>query len=198
MDGQWLKTQFRCNPEKSKAELAKALGLEASAISKILNNTRQIKAQEYLIMRRFFGMPLDGEKAAKPRHTISTLESHLHDSHKDGADGQWIIPSEILEQHTQAPSDKIRIFRVADNLMEPEFKRDEQVLVDLCDLTPSPPGAFIVSDGFGYMIRNCEFLLNSKGSKIKITALKSSFQPQILKKEDFKIIGRVIAKVQWL
>ena len=64
MDSQWLKEQFDCNPDKSKAGLARALNLEPPAISKILNGTRQIKAQEYNLMRQYFGLPIDGENAS--------------------------------------------------------------------------------------------------------------------------------------
>lgn len=56
MDSQWLQLQFRLNPDKTKADLARALGLEPPAISKILAGNRQIKAQEYVKMREFFGM----------------------------------------------------------------------------------------------------------------------------------------------
>ena len=82
--------------------------------------------------------------------------------------------------------------------MAPEFNRDEHVLVDLSDCTPSPPGSFIISDGFGVMLRNCALIAQSDPVEIKITALKQSFQSQELPLDDVQIIGRVIAKLQWL
>ena len=82
--------------------------------------------------------------------------------------------------------------------MEPEFKLNQHVLVDLEDKKPSPPGAFIVSDGFGCMVRNCAFVPQSKPPKIKIAAANEGFQPQIPEEGNFVIIGRVIAKLQWL
>lgn len=42
------------HPKKTKAQLARLLGLEPPAVSKILAGTRQIKAQEYMKMREFF------------------------------------------------------------------------------------------------------------------------------------------------
>ena len=82
--------------------------------------------------------------------------------------------------------------------MEPELKRGEPVLVDLSDTKPSPPGTFIVSDGFGCLARFCEFVPNSKPPEVKLSAHSSAFQTQILKLKDFKILGRVIAKLHWL
>lgn len=200
----WLKTQFIAQPDKAKADLARMLGLEPPAISKILNGSRQIKAQEYITMRQFFGLPVDGEKAARADNGAYVLEALQPEGALfDGAQAttgpsQWQIPADILSQRTQAPPDKIRIFKIEEPLMEPDFCRDEHVLVDLSDLAPSPAGAFVVSDGFSYMVRNCEIIAGSNPVDVKITTLKKSFQPQILRLDDFQIIGRVMAKLQWI
>lgn len=207
MDSQWLKAQFSAHPKKTKADLAKALGLEPPAISKIIKGTRQVKAREYEIMRAFFGLALDGTKAAnanrkgsEDRYTLATLEneSGLHDGGDGGKDSDWVMPANLLAQRTKAPPEKIKVFQVTENFMEPHFKRGEYVMLDLTDRTPSPPGAFVISDGFGYMVRHCEFIPKSNPPQTKISATDKSFEPQILEADDFEIIGRVIAKMQWL
>jgi hypothetical protein len=203
MDSQWLKTQFSVHPDKTKADLAKALGLEAPAISKILGGARQIKAQEYLSMRRFFGLPVDGETAVKPSssaYTIEPLENNpgLGEEPHRPQDDEWVIPANILNTRTQAPQEKIKKFQVRESAMEPDFKQGEHVLVDLTDQNPSPPGVFVVSDGFGYMVRRCEFIPKTNPPEIKISAKSNGFHSQTLKLGDFTIIGRVIAKLQML
>ena len=201
MDAQWLKTQFETQPDKTKAALAQALGLEAPAVSKILSGIRQIKANEYMIMRAFFGLPIDGERAARNDNTyvLEPLEkkSGMLDS-ADDAQADWILPADILQKRTQSTPEHIKSFRVEDDKMAPDFKRDEHVLVDLEDCIPTPPGTFVVSDGFGYLLRNCEYVPNSDPAQIKISALDKHFQSQILNAEDFNLIGRVIAKLQWI
>ena len=200
MDAQWLTAQFDFHPEKTKADLAKALNLEPPAISKILKGTRQIKAQEYMIMRAFFGLPVHDFKNHQNGESFVFEQLQPASSLKDNenADAQWMIPAEIIQKRTNAQAENIKSFRVADQMMVPEFHRDEHVLVDLSDTKPSPQGAFIVSDGYGYLLRNCEFVPQSDPVQIKISALKDTFEPQILKPEDFEIVGRVIAKLQWL
>ena len=198
MDSRWLKAQFDHNPEKSKAALARALNLEPPAISKILNGTRQIKAAEYLAMRVFFGLPIDGEKSTTSSH--STLEP-LHagsDLTDNPFDSHWKIPSSILQAHTKSSPQNIKIFKVEERLMEPDFSHGEHVLVDLADCKPSPEGAFVVSDGFGFMVRHCSYVAQSDPPKVKITARKSSFSSQTLPLDEFQIIGRVIAKLEWM
>lgn len=201
MDSQWLKDQFKRNPDSTKADLARALGLEPPAISKILSGTRQIKIQEYMAMRQFFGLPVEGDEAAMPNRNsviIEPLETAAGFREDQAKPGAWTMPASILTQRTAAPSEQIKIFQVNENVMEPDYKKGEHVVVDLSDTNPSPPGVYIVSDGFGFMIRHCAYVPKSAPPEIKLTANQKSFQAQTLKAEEFAIIGRVIAKLQWV
>ncbi|MEZ5814790.1 MAG: hypothetical protein R3E13_08785 [Alphaproteobacteria bacterium] len=203
MNAQWLKTQFKLHPDKTKADLVRALDLEPPAISKILSGGRQIKATEYVLMRTFFGLPSDGQHAVTGRALDAYIVDPLNpkkglEDREGGTQSQWVIPAQIVQKNTQAPSEHIKSFRVEDNMMAPEFNCDEHVLVDLSNREPSPPGTFIVSDGFGFMLRHCELIPNSDPARVKLTALKESFQPQQLTLDEFQIIGRVLAKLQWL
>jgi len=194
MDGQWLKTQFEVNPAKSKIGLAEAIGLTPSAISKILNGGRQIKAQEYMLMREFFGLPVDGQTSL---HKKSDHDGVHTDGLNDDPAGssEWMLPVRILSSGTAVPGEKTRIFQVQEDVMEPDFRRGDHVLVDVTDRKPLPPGIFVVSDGFGNMLRHCEFIAKANSAEIRISA-RGRFQMQQLKLEDFLIVGRVIAKLQ--
>lgn len=200
MDSRWLKKQFDLNPKKTKAGLARAMGLEPPAVSKILKGTRQIKAQEYAIMRRYFDLPVDGEAAVSTKPVLKPLaqEAVLQEEDAPPDNDDWVIPEKILRQHTKAPPDQIKIFTVDEALMEPGFKRGERVLVDLSDQMPSPPGVYIVSDGYSYLTRQCEIVPGSDPVEITLSARDQSFKSQRLKLDELKIIGRVIAKLHWL
>ncbi len=203
MDSVWLNNQFEKHPKKSKAGLAQKLGLEPPAISKILKGTRQIKAQEYVMMREYFGLNSQNNVNTEYYQSSYTLENLEHQTSLNEIsnpvqNSEWVIPANILNKRTKAPSNQIKIFEVKETNMEPDFKQGESVLVDLTDQHPSPPGAFVLFDGFGYMIRLCEFIPKSKPPKIKISATKQGFQPQILLENDVEIIGRIIAKLQML
>ena len=206
MDSQWLKRQFECNPNKSKAGLARLLRLEPPAISKILSGTRQIKAQVYNLMRQYFGLAIEGEDTPQTskNYTIEALAGDTDGSHflaeneQNAKEESWVIPAGIIEARTQTPPEKIKIFTVKEHFMEPEFKRGENVLIDLSDIRPSPPGCFIISDGFGYMLRACEYVPKSSPATIRVSAFNKAFQAHTLEEDDFKIVGRVIAKLQWL
>lgn len=202
MDHHWLKTQFLVNPDKSKTELAEMLGLNASAVSKILAGTRQIKAQEYAIMRRYFGLPVDGDRAVSGarQYVIEPLSAR---GVQDGAasvlpDDNWIMPARLLEGRTKAPPEKIRIFEVRDNAMSPDFTIGEHILVDQSDHDPSPPGVFIVSDGRGHMIRQCEYVPHSQPPLVRLSTASGRFESRTVPLAEAGLTGRVIARLVWL
>lgn len=211
MDSQWLKTQFSVNPGKTKAGLAKALNLDAPAISKILAGTRQIKANEYIGMRKFFGLPVDGEQATSGNRDKSYVlapltkdkeqeEKNINQALYDAPvpEENWVMPASLFKNRTTANPEQIRIFSIQENAMVPDFMPGEHVLVDLSDVKPSPPGVFLVSDGLGHMIRQCAYVPHSDPPEIKLSAVNSKYEPYTLPLEKTKIIGRVIAKLQWL
>lgn len=204
MDSSWLRAQFRSNPEKSKADLAEALGLGAPAVSKMLADRRQIKAQEYLAMRRFFGLPVDGESAAREvtgdrRYVIDPLVANMGE--KDYAPDQqdaWIMPASLLQGRTKAAPGNIKIFAVQEKTMTPDFLPGEHVLVDLSDTQPSPPGVFIISDGLGFIIRHCAHIPYSQPPIVQLSTASDKDEPYRTTLDKAGIIGRVIAKLEWL
>lgn len=205
MDNQWLQQQFRLHPGKSKAELAQALGLDRPAVSKILAGTRQIKAAEYAAMRRFFGLPVDGERAAAGAYVLKPLggagreEGGLAEP-AAAAPGEeaWVMPASLFAHRTKAAPGNIRLFTVRDAAMAPDLAPGETVLVDMGDLVPSPPGMFLVSDGVGHIIRQCAAVPQESPPLVKLAALNPKFESYILPAARTGIAGRVIAKLQWL
>lgn len=197
MDALWLKTQFQLHPGKSRADLARALSLDPPAISKILAGGRQIKAHEYIAMRQFFGLPVDGERAAGAgSYRLQTLSNGLSDRSQPEDHDSWMMPARLLESRTQSPPEQIRIFTVRDGSMEPDFMVGSQVLVDLSDTVPSPPGVFVMTDGIGYVLRQCDVIPGENPLQINVSSRSgASFR---LSMEKAGIIGRVIARLEWL
>ncbi len=206
MDRNWLAAQFALYPEKKKIDLAKKLNLPPPAISKILAGGREIKAKEYALMRHFFGLPTDGKNATmlsknayviKPFHAENThgsMQDSARDTHNPKED--WVIPAHLLREKTTATPDQIRIFRIEEDAMSPDFKIGEYVLVDLSSTKSSPSGVFLVFDGVGEIIRHCEYTKSL--NTIRVSATKKGYSSMLLKLEDSPIIGRVLAKIQWI
>ena len=82
--------------------------------------------------------------------------------------------------------------------MMPDLQQGERVLVDLSDTKPSPAGVFIVSDGLGQIIRQCEYVPHSDPPAIRFSARNPKYEPYTIPLARAQIIGRVLAKLQWL
>jgi plasmid maintenance system antidote protein VapI len=201
MDNQWLEAQFHLNPGKSKAALARVLNLEPSAISKMLNGTRQIKASEYIGMRKFFGMATEsGSNVSNTERTYSVrpLSSAMQEGYQHQEQDAWVMPASFFEKHTQTPPDNIKFFEATDKAMMPELDAGHYVLVDLSDTKPSPAGLFVLNDGVGTIIRHCEFIPQSSPLKLRVAAHNSSFRSYQVGYDSTEIIGRVVAKLEWI
>jgi hypothetical protein len=203
MDSEWLKLQFRLHPDKNKAGLADALGLGAPAVSKILSGGRQIKAAEYITMRRYFDLPVDGDKGVRPamlpnHYVVAPMPAAgMEEKETPPPEDSWTIPARLLKPHSVAP-DQVRIFTVQQADMAPDFLSGEHVLVNMADVTPSPPGAFLVSDGMGHIIRRCEYVPHSNPPLVKLSAASGMYDSHTLPLKDAGLVGRLIAKLQWL
>lgn len=57
----WLAKQLASSPRGTRSRLAEAIGVDRSAITSILNGTRNITASEMVIIRGFFGLAEPGE-----------------------------------------------------------------------------------------------------------------------------------------
>lgn len=171
-------------------------------------------------MREFFGLPVErGEKRtsrisadnmvdASNRYTLRPLSGGFSEKESGGNEagaGQdaydagfdWQMPAALLKQKTKAQPEDIRISSIEDSSMAPEFVKGEQILIDLSDRTPSPPGVFVLYDGMSHIVRSCEYVPHSVPPKIKLTAHSQKFS-YVLELDKAQIIGRVIAKLQWL
>lgn len=201
MDGKWLKKQLDAHPDKSKAALARALGLEPPAVSKILSGQRQIKAAEYIGMRKFFGLPVDGQRAtgaSAQAYILEPLTEGLSEPDAFFNESQWVMPASLLAAKTKAPPEKIKIFPVQESILAPDFRFGEQVLVDLSDQQPSPPGHFVIADGFAHVIRLCAYVPHSSPPKVRISVPGDKIEPYTTNIEAAGIVGRIFAKLQWL
>lgn len=210
MDSQWLTVQFSHNPRKTKADLAKVLGLEPSAVSKMLSGDRQIKAGEYIIMRRFFGMPVEEDVNRLSAPSVRSegqpkTDSGLQESLTMPANEGWTqprpppssMPPSMLGSSKRFDTN-LKVALVRDEHMAPALHTGEHVLVNTDDNHPDPEGVFLISDGFHEFIRLCTFIEPGSKSTVRIQAYNKDFHAQILDCYDIEIIGRVLAKLQAL
>lgn len=209
MDRLWLQKKFKTHPTKSKAELARHLSLEPSAISKILAGGRQIKAAEYVRMQQFFGddavVGMQGhayeQSDVNDKYVLGQLSSAGLSEDTESqvpSEDSWVMPASLLSPKTKAAPEDIKIFTVQETAMMPDFNKGENVLVDISDKKPSPAGVFVISDGMANVIRQCSYIPHSDPAVIKVSAIDTKYEDYEIMLSEAQLIGRVIAKLQWL
>ena len=110
---------------------------------------------------------------------------------------EWQIPFDFLRSHTQAAPSALRIIRVHGDSMVPDFRPGERVLVNTDDRLPSPPGVFIVWDGFGLVIKRLEVVPYSEPATVRLISANADYAVYERPLEDVTVNGRVIGRWQW-
>ncbi len=110
---------------------------------------------------------------------------------------EWQIPFDFLRSHTHAAPASLRIIRVHGDSMVPDFRPGERVLVNTDDRLPSPPGVFIVWDGFGLVIKRLEVVPYSEPATVRLISANADYAVYERPLEDVTVNGRVIGRWQW-
>lgn len=120
-----------------------------------------------------------------------------NDNHEDVL-ASWTMPKEIINAHTTAPKERIRIIQVVGDSMIPDFMPGDRVMVDTEDRLPSPPGVFVVWDGLGLVIKRLEFIDDhDDGPMVEMISRNDEYKRRYKRPDDIEINGRVIGKWLW-
>jgi plasmid maintenance system antidote protein VapI len=115
---------------------------------------------------------------------------------KHFAVAQWRMPGSYLKAFAASPAD-VRIVRVAGDSMEPDYPSGERVLVDTSHKIPSPPGIYVLWDGFGLILKRLEILPGSKPPVVRIKSINPGYEAYEMPLTEMLINGRVIGKWTW-
>lgn len=109
---------------------------------------------------------------------------------------EWQLPRDLLEGHVDGNSN-IYMIRVRGDSMAPDLSPGQRVMVDISDKTPSPPGIFVLWDGFGLVIKRCEMVPHSNPGRVRVISANHAYSPYEVSLADAHINGRVVGKWQW-
>ncbi len=116
-------------------------------------------------------------------------ETHLADAVK----GTWDFPSEYIRELRVTP-ETARIVEVIGDSMEPTLRSGDKVMVDtsISGRCPSPPGIFVLWDGFGVCVKRLEIIPNSDPAALRIISDNPNNGTYERLLSDCNIIGRVM------
>ena len=71
-------------------------------------------------------------------------------------------------------------------------------MINTADRIPTPPGTFIVHDGFGLVANRVESVPNSDPPTIRISSNNKNYEPYERTIDEAYVMGRVVGKWQRL
>jgi transcriptional regulator with XRE-family HTH domain len=105
----------------------------------------------------------------------------------------WQIPRSLLEARGLGDASLIVTAALDDC---GEVRRGDRVLLDAGDATPSPPGVYLVFDGFGLGLARCSIAV--RDGKPLVRAERLGVEAAEVPVADFKTEGRILGRWQWL
>jgi phage repressor protein C with HTH and peptisase S24 domain len=95
-----------------------------------------------------------------------------------------------IRDRLKASPDDLRMLYVRGDSMEPTLCHNDIVLVDTTSKSPSPPGTFVLFDGYGLVAKRLEYI--TEGKTIRITSDNPQYSTYERSVDDTFIIGRVV------
>lgn len=139
----------------------------------------------------------DGEefvpiRLAAPRASMGG--GFVVDDHEQDTDRTYQFRRSWIEQRLGVKPDKLRLFHVEGDSMEPTLLSGDMVLIDMTRKVPNPPGIFVLHDGMGLVAKRLDAIPTSEIPKIRIISDNPLYQGYEQLLEMVNIIGRV----RWL
>lgn len=214
MDAEWIRKQLETHPEKSQAGLARALGVDPSAVTRLLKGARLLKAHEIPVIEAFFNTSAPAYQPTATVVDVGDFPSSIVDvkgkeyasipvydvrfSAGFGAQNDAELPLDYheismstLRRFTDAPLNKLVFLRVSGDSMEPLLYNRDWVLVDARRTNLVSPAIYaIVFEGEGFLKHASR---NLETGAVTLASQNPLYPPQtIAQPEGLRIIGRVV------
>jgi phage repressor protein C with HTH and peptisase S24 domain len=96
-----------------------------------------------------------------------------------------------IKKHLGADPEALRVFYVSGDSMEPTLCNHDITLIDTTRKNPSPPGIFLLYDGFGLVTKRLEYT-SHRAPRIRIISDNVQYSISERPVEEVLVIGRVV------
>jgi phage repressor protein C with HTH and peptisase S24 domain len=204
----------------NQSELGRRLGLESQSVNQWIKGKtvpRGARLQEVaealgVTVSELLGVSPDEPSDQQPRpgaRGIAVPELDVRAQGGSGADdaplngdgahmvlAEWTLPVDYLRAYVTSPA-AVRIIRIVGDSMEPHYAAGDRVLVDTSHNVPSPPGVYVIWDGFGLVLKHVEVLAGRRPATARLSSDNPAYAPYEVAVEDLKVQGRVMGKWVW-
>ncbi|MCH2546620.1 MAG: LexA family transcriptional regulator [Alphaproteobacteria bacterium] len=104
----------------------------------------------------------------------------------------YYFRQEWIRNRLGVTADDLRMIFVRGDSMEPTLCAGDMILIDITKKSPTPPGIFVLFDGFGLVTKRLEFLSNTNPPAIRIISDNAQYAAYERTIDELHIIGRVV------
>ncbi|MCE7028440.1 S24 family peptidase [Jiella avicenniae] len=116
---------------------------------------------------------------------------------------RWGLPDDYLRSELRMTASRAAVIEVTgdsgynpDNAYAPgSLFPGDRVIVDLSDTRPSPPGAFLVHDGLGLVVKLVDVVRGSEPVRLRLSSRNPHYEPYEVVEGEARIIGRVRGRI---
>lgn len=112
----------------------------------------------------------------------------------EGIEDWWRPPGSVLRSLNLRPA-RVVAFRVKGNSMIPLIDEGDVVFADISHRVPSPPGIYVLDDGFGDIVCKYVDVVSRAGEEpilVRLTSENKEYDPKTLTLEEARIVGRYV------
>lgn len=104
----------------------------------------------------------------------------------------YYFRKEWIRDRLGVSSADLRMIFVRGDSMEPTLCAGDMILIDITKKSPTPPGIFVLFDGFGLVTKRLEFISNTNPPAIRIISDNPQYSAYQRTIDELHIIGRVV------
>jgi phage repressor protein C with HTH and peptisase S24 domain len=109
----------------------------------------------------------------------------------EGDEETGLVPRHLIENEFRGRPDDFQLINVRGDSMEPLFRHDDQLLVDLRDRNPIQPGPFAIFDGDAYLVKLVERVPGKRGY-YRIFSANERYSESEVEETETTIMGRPV------
>jgi phage repressor protein C with HTH and peptisase S24 domain len=178
------------------AKIAAALGRAQPAATRLLNGQRSLKADEVPKLEALLAQWQPDPLVPANDETISYVPIDVMPTYAgmggggtgEGEQERALVPRYLIEGILRGRAHNFMLVRVRGDSMEPDFRHDDELLVDLRDTSPTQPGPFALWHEDGYVVKNIERVDNL----VRIFSSNPKYKAVEQATEQTRIIGRPV------
>jgi len=179
--------------------IAKVIGRERSAATKMLGGVRRVQADEIAPLSELIAEyeREAGDVGDRPHSLVrSYVEVEVLPTYAGmggggtGDDDRTValLPRDLVEDDLRAKPGDLLVINLRGNSMEPIFFHGDQVVIDKRDKNPTQPGPFALWDGDGFVVKNVE----KRAKRLRVFSSNPIYSDAEYDPEEIEIMGRPV------